>query len=110
MLLESSELQRCLDGDPPPRDRGTDLDPGSEGVLADMGLQLREPPSCFRPRRRWLTTEPDGLSWEARTRVAGHLSGSKGQNKKADKNKLHLVTEHAIKNTSSQPECPEREN
>lgn len=74
VLLESSELQRCLDGEHSPRDRGMDLDPGSDGVLADIGLQLGEAPRCFRPRRRWLMTELDGLSCEARTRVAGHLS------------------------------------
>lgn len=64
-----------MDGERSPRDRGIVLDPGSEGVLADIGLQPREPPRCLRPRRRWLMTELDGLSWEARTRVAGHLSG-----------------------------------
>lgn len=28
----------------------------------------------LRPRRRWLITELEGLSWEGRMRVAGHLS------------------------------------
>lgn len=44
-------------------------------VLVDESLEL--PPRGFRPRRRWLITVLDGLSWEARTRVAGHLSGGK---------------------------------
>lgn len=42
-------------------------------MLVDVSL---EPPlRGLLPRRRWLITELEGLSWEARTRVAGHLSG-----------------------------------
>ena len=49
-------------------------------VLVDESLEL--PPRGFRPRRRWLITVLDGLSWEGRTRVAGHLSGGKVTKKK----------------------------
>lgn len=67
-----------------------DRDPGSVDVLVDVSLEL--PPRGFRPRRRWLITELEGLSWEARTRVAGHFSGGrvreKGTDTKTDKNTL----------------------
>lgn len=66
VLLESCEPQRSLNGDP-----------GSVEVLEDNCLQFLEPPRGFRPSRRWLITELEGLSWEAKTRVAGHLSGGK---------------------------------
>lgn len=42
-----------------------------------MDVSLESPPRGLRPRRRWLITELEGLSWEARTRVAGHLSAGK---------------------------------
>lgn len=44
-------------------------------VLVDVGLEHRGSPRGFRPRRRWLITVLEGLSWEGRTRVAGHFSG-----------------------------------
>ena len=47
-----------------------------------MDESLELPPRGFRPRRRWLITVLDGLSWEGRTRVAGHLSGGKVTKKK----------------------------
>lgn len=51
--------------------------PGSVDVLVDVGLEPQGPAHGFRPRRRWLITVLEELSWEARTRVAGHLSGGK---------------------------------
>ena len=83
VLLENCEPQRSLNGDP-----------GSVEVLEDNGLQFLELPRGFRPRRRWLITELEGLSWEAKTRVAGHLSGGKvkGEGGHTDKKKHILKT------------------
>lgn len=77
--MERSELQRLRDGDPGLRGREAGPDPGSVARLADVNLQLRGAERGFRPRRRWLTTALEGLSWEAKTRVAGHFSVGRGK-------------------------------
>lgn len=84
MLLERSELQRLRDGDPGLRGREAGPDPGSVARLADVNLQLRGAERGFRLRRRWLTTALEGLSWEAKTRVAGHFSVGRGKGETHD--------------------------
>lgn len=61
----------------------------------DLCLEPQGLPCGFRPRRRWLITELEGLSWEARTRVAGHLSGGKAWGHKTHENRFTKdVREH----------------
>lgn len=51
-------------------------EPGTGGP-ANPGQKVLDEPRGFRPSSRWLMTALDGLSCEARTRVAGHLSEEK---------------------------------
>lgn len=60
-------------------------------VLVDVGLEPRGSASGLRPRRRWLITELEGLSWEGKTRVAGHLSEGEVTENESHENRQKTV-------------------